>query len=152
MTTNTSASSSSTCAQEREGLRLRLRSACESTYHLHVVQDALRLAAGQHLAADEVHQRGLGLADVLDYLLVDPRPDLLLHERAVDLRRVQLELEQLLLLRGDLVDETLDVFPLLLGGLALLRAALAPSALVRSVGLLALVFLVFTCGSVRYIR
>jgi hypothetical protein len=57
-----------------------------SAHHLHVVEDALRRGAGQHFAADEVHQRGLRLADVLDYFLVDPRPDLLLHQRVVDLR------------------------------------------------------------------
>lgn len=45
----------------------------------------------------------------------------------VYLRCVELVLEQLLLLRGDLVDETLDVFALLLGALALLLAAAARS-------------------------
>lgn len=56
------------------------------TYHLYVVEDALRRRARHHLAADEVHERGLGLADVFDDLLIDPGPNLLLHQHVIDLR------------------------------------------------------------------
>lgn len=61
------------------------------------------------------------------------------------LRGVELVLEQLLLLRGDLVDEALDVLALLLRAAALLVALRAPTAAAAPASaLLAFLFLFFS--------
>lgn len=78
------------------------------TYHLNIIQDPLRCASGQHLRTDKVHQRRFRLADVLDNLLVDPRPNLLL-DGTIDLVPIQWIVEQIGLLRWYFVDNTLDV-------------------------------------------
>ena len=83
--------------------------------HLNVVEDVLGGAARQHLRADEVGERGLRLPDVLGNLLVDPRPDALLHKLIVHQVPVHHVLEQGRLLGRDLLDQRLDVFFLVVG-------------------------------------
>lgn len=96
----------------------------KSTYHLHIVQNALRRAARHHLRANEIDERRFGFANVLDDLLVDPRSDFLLHQCVVDLRPVEHEIEQIALRDRNPIDNRLD-----LAALLLLRACLVQFAL-----------------------
>lgn len=81
---------------------------------MHIIQNALRRAAGQHLRANEIDQRGLRFANVFDDLLIDPRTNFLLNQSVVDLTPIQLVVEYVRFGGWNFIDDALDVAPFLL--------------------------------------
>jgi len=103
---------------DHEDLRLLVEN------HLDVLEDGLGFAPRQHLRADEVRQGWFWLSDVLCNLLVDPGTYSLLHKLVVHQVPVHAVGKQSALVRGNLLDERLDVLPLVISDFSFFSSVL----------------------------